>query len=61
MPLIGYYCSSKWAFEEIHESLALEVKPFGIKVTIVEPDAYATEFGGRRPGRLPRDSTSTQI
>jgi len=46
MPLIGYYCSSKWAFEAIHESLAIEVKPFGIKVTIVEPGAYATEFGG---------------
>lgn len=45
MPLIGYYCSSKWAFEAIHESLAAEVKPFGIKVTIIEPGAYATEFG----------------
>ncbi len=45
MPLIGYYCSSKWAFEAIHESLAMEVKPFGIKVTIIEPGAYATEFG----------------
>lgn len=45
MPLIGYYCSSKWAFEAIHESLAMEIKPFGIRVTIVEPGAYATEFG----------------
>jgi NAD(P)-dependent dehydrogenase (short-subunit alcohol dehydrogenase family) len=45
VPLIGYYCSSKWAFEAIHESLAAEVKPFGIKVTIIEPGAYATEFG----------------
>ncbi|KAA8476403.1 NADP-dependent 3-hydroxy acid dehydrogenase YdfG [Arcticibacter tournemirensis] len=45
LPVIGYYCSSKWAFEAIHESLALEVKDFGIKVTIIEPGAYATEFG----------------
>ncbi len=45
MPVIGYYCSSKWAFEAIHESLAAEVKPFGIKVTIIEPGGYATEFG----------------
>ncbi len=45
LPVIGYYCSSKWAFEAIHESLAEEVKPFGIKVTIIEPGAYATEFG----------------
>ncbi len=48
MPLIGYYCSSKWAFEAIHESLAIEVRPFGIKVTIVEPGAYATEFGSQQ-------------
>jgi len=47
MPVIGYYCSSKWAFEAIHESLAAEIKPFGIKVTIVEPGAYATEFGSQ--------------
>ena len=45
LPVIGYYCSSKWAFEAIHESLAAEVAPFGIKVTIIEPGAYATEFG----------------
>jgi len=45
LPVIGYYCSSKWAFEAIHESLAKEVAQFGIKVTIVEPGAYATEFG----------------
>ena len=45
LPVIGYYCSSKWAFEAIHESLAEEVKAFGIKVTIIEPGAYATEFG----------------
>jgi len=46
-PVIGYYCSSKWAFESIHESLAMEVKAMGIKVTIVEPGAYATEFGSQ--------------
>jgi NADP-dependent 3-hydroxy acid dehydrogenase YdfG len=47
MPVIGYYSSSKWAFEAIYESLALEVKQFGIKVTIIEPGAYATEFGSQ--------------
>jgi NADP-dependent 3-hydroxy acid dehydrogenase YdfG len=47
IPVIGYYCSSKWAFEAVHESLATEVKQFGIKVTIVEPGAYATEFGSQ--------------
>ncbi|ALM50103.1 short-chain dehydrogenase [Flavobacterium psychrophilum] len=52
LPVIGYYCSSKWAFEAIHESLATEVKPFGIKVTIVEPGAYATEFGSQESIRF---------
>jgi NADP-dependent 3-hydroxy acid dehydrogenase YdfG len=47
LPVIGYYCSSKWAFEAIHESLAAEVKAFGIKVTVIEPGAYATEFGSQ--------------
>jgi NADP-dependent 3-hydroxy acid dehydrogenase YdfG len=48
LPVIGYYCSSKWAFEAIHESLAAEVKSFGINVTIIEPGAYATEFGSQQ-------------
>lgn len=47
LPVIGYYCSTKWAFEAIHESLATEVKDFGVKVTIIEPGAYATEFGSQ--------------
>lgn len=45
LPVIGYYSSSKWAFEAIHESLAAEVKAFNINVTIIEPGAYATGFG----------------
>ena len=47
LPVIGYYASSKWAFEAIHESLAEEVKSFGIHVTIIEPGAYATEFASQ--------------
>lgn len=45
MPMIGFYCATKWAVEAMHESLAQEVKAFGIKVTILQPGAYATEFG----------------
>jgi NAD(P)-dependent dehydrogenase (short-subunit alcohol dehydrogenase family) len=44
-PLIGFYCSSKFAVEGLHESLAHEVKGFGIKVTLLEPGSFATEFG----------------
>jgi len=45
MPLIGFYAATKWAVEALHEALAQEVRPFGISVTIVEPGAYATDFG----------------
>jgi NAD(P)-dependent dehydrogenase (short-subunit alcohol dehydrogenase family) len=45
MGMIGYYCATKWAVEAMHEALAQEVRPFGIKVTLVEPGAYATDFG----------------
>ncbi|MGH9416182.1 MAG: SDR family NAD(P)-dependent oxidoreductase [Terriglobales bacterium] len=45
LPLIGFYCATKWAVEALHESLAQEVRAFGIRVTLVEPGTYATEFG----------------
>jgi NAD(P)-dependent dehydrogenase (short-subunit alcohol dehydrogenase family) len=45
MPLIGFYSATKWAVEAMHEALAQEVKAFGIKVTLVEPGAYSTDFG----------------
>src|SRR5258707_4756378 len=45
MPLIGLECDTKWAIEAVHESMAREVKEFGIKVTLIEPGAYATDFG----------------
>ena len=44
-PLIGVYAATKAAAESLHESLAKEVAQFGIKVTMIEPGAYATEFG----------------
>ncbi|KOS05744.1 short-chain dehydrogenase [Flavobacterium akiainvivens] len=44
-PLIGYYCSSKFAIEAIYDSLSKEVAGLGIKVTMIEPGAYNTEFG----------------
>jgi NAD(P)-dependent dehydrogenase (short-subunit alcohol dehydrogenase family) len=45
LPFLGFYSATKWAVEAMHEALAVEVKPFGIKVTLVEPGAYATDFG----------------
>jgi NAD(P)-dependent dehydrogenase (short-subunit alcohol dehydrogenase family) len=44
MPGAGYYCASKFAIEGFSETLAAEVAPFGIKVTIVEPAPFRTHF-----------------
>jgi NAD(P)-dependent dehydrogenase (short-subunit alcohol dehydrogenase family) len=45
-PTIGLYHASKWALEGFSQSLAAEVAPFGIKVTLVEPGGFATDWGG---------------
>ncbi|MGH7999884.1 MAG: oxidoreductase [Brasilonema sp.] len=46
-PGSGIYCSTKFALEGISEALAKEVAPLGIKVIIVEPGAFRTEFAGQ--------------
>jgi NAD(P)-dependent dehydrogenase (short-subunit alcohol dehydrogenase family) len=45
-PNIGIYNASKWALEAFSQSLAAEVADFGIRVTIIEPGAYSTDWGG---------------
>ncbi|WP_326690178.1 MULTISPECIES: oxidoreductase [unclassified Streptomyces] len=42
----GYYHATKFAVEGLSESLAAEVGPLGIKVTIVEPAAFRTNWSG---------------
>ena len=43
----GYYHATKFAVEALSESLSLEVAPLGIKVLIVEPGAFRTDWAGR--------------
>jgi NAD(P)-dependent dehydrogenase (short-subunit alcohol dehydrogenase family) len=46
-PALSIYHATKFAVEGMSESLAQEVAPFGIKVTIIEPGAFRTEWTGR--------------
>jgi NAD(P)-dependent dehydrogenase (short-subunit alcohol dehydrogenase family) len=43
---VGLYHASKWGLEAFSQSLSLEVADFGIKVTLVEPQGYSTDWGG---------------
>ncbi|RRB00142.1 oxidoreductase [Larkinella rosea] len=43
-PGFGIYCATKFAVEGFSESLATEVKPLGINVTVVEPGYFRTDF-----------------
>jgi NAD(P)-dependent dehydrogenase (short-subunit alcohol dehydrogenase family) len=46
LPVLGIYNASKFAVEGLSETLAAEVKAFGIHVTLVEPNGFSTEWGG---------------
>lgn len=46
LPGWGYYNATKFAVEGFSEALAEEVGPLGIKITIVEPGPFRTEFLG---------------
>ncbi|MGW5365122.1 SDR family NAD(P)-dependent oxidoreductase [Actinopolymorpha pittospori] len=45
-PFLSLYNASKFAVEGFSEGLAKEIAPFGVKLTIVEPGPYATDWGG---------------
>ena len=47
----GFYHATKYAVEGLSESLAIEVAPLGIHVTIVEPGPFRTDFAGRSIGQ----------
>jgi NAD(P)-dependent dehydrogenase (short-subunit alcohol dehydrogenase family) len=55
------YAAAKWGVEGFSETLAKEVAPFGVKVTILEPGGFRTDFAGSstvlREGRREYDET----
>lgn len=43
---LGMYHASKWALEGLSQSLAAEVAPFGVHVTLIEPGGFSTDWAG---------------
>lgn len=43
---VGLYHASKWALEGLSETLSQEVNKFGIKVTLIEPSGFSTDWSG---------------
>src|SRR5882757_1759370 len=46
LPLLGLYNASKFAVEGLSETLASEVKGFGINVSLIEPNGFTTDWSG---------------
>lgn len=46
MPLLGLYNATKWGLEGLSEAMAAEVRPFGIRVSVIEPGALNTDWAG---------------
>jgi NAD(P)-dependent dehydrogenase (short-subunit alcohol dehydrogenase family) len=46
LPVLGLYNASKFAVEGLSETLATEVKGFGIHVSLIEPNGFTTDWGG---------------
>lgn len=52
-PAVSFYNATKFGVEGLSESLALEVAPIGIKVLIVEPGPFRTDWAGRSAADAP--------
>lgn len=55
VPNLGIYNASKFALEGFSDALSQEVRDFGIKVTLIEPQGYATDWSGSSAHRSQPD------
>jgi len=46
-PSLGYYSATKFAVEGLSEALWQEIEPLGIKLMVVEPSGFRTDWAGR--------------
>nr|WP_175801916.1 oxidoreductase [Burkholderia anthina] len=53
-PGVGFYNATKFAVEALSESLAQELAPLGVKVLIVEPGPFRTDWAGRSANQAPQ-------
>lgn len=58
-PMGSWYHASKFAVEGLSDSLRLELRPFGIKVVIIEPGPIVTEWNGIARDSLVETATGT--
>ncbi|MGZ3756921.1 MAG: oxidoreductase [Mucilaginibacter sp.] len=52
-PAVGFYNATKFAVDGFSESLAKETAPLGIKVTVVAPSGFRTDWAGRSANQSP--------
>jgi short-subunit dehydrogenase len=59
MPIGGWYHATKHAVEVLSDALRLEVRPFGVRVVVVQPGSIKSEWGGIAADHLEEHSKDT--
>jgi NAD(P)-dependent dehydrogenase (short-subunit alcohol dehydrogenase family) len=57
-PMLGWYSSSKHALESLSDALRLELRPFGISVSLIEPNSFGTDIWSRAATLFPNAEAS---